>query len=117
MYTFAAPQNFVDNTDLDMESEWNTQYVSSSSESSSPLFSAEEPESPTSELLYECAFCMSSHSPTTPCDTGYNNYTLQLPKHAHYTYQEPIYVEEKEKSSNTFLESNYRKWLVSVTPR
>ncbi|GEQ68256.1 hypothetical protein JCM33374_g1923 [Metschnikowia sp. JCM 33374] len=117
MYTFSAPQHFVDNTDLDFESEWNTQYEPSSSESNSPLFFGDEPESPSSELLYECSFCMSSHSPSSPCEHGHH-YTLQLPSSAAYSYreQQPLYVEEKS-SQNTFLESNYRKWLVSVTPR
>lgn len=115
MYTFSEPQYFVDNTDLDMESDWNTQYVSSSLESESPLFYADETVS-NNGLLYECPFCMSSHAPHAKCNASSHNYTLQLPQNAHYSFEEPVYVEEKLQL-NTFLESNYRKWLVSVTPR
>ncbi|OBA21064.1 hypothetical protein METBIDRAFT_11643 [Metschnikowia bicuspidata var. bicuspidata NRRL YB-4993] len=115
MYTFSAPQNFVDNTDLDIESEWNTQYVLSASEASSPLSHVHEPASPSPEFLYECSFCMTAHLPAAPCEEEHA-YTLQLPLNASYSYQRPIFVPEQPLLS-TFLESNYRKWLVSVTPR
>lgn len=109
MYSLSEPRDFVDVLDLDIESEWNTQYDSLTA---SPL---SEPTSPTEELLYGCAFCLSDHAPSQPCELD-SEYSLQLPSAADYSYQAPVYREEKPHSAS-MIQSNYRKWLVSVTPR
>ncbi|KAF5210174.1 hypothetical protein FOB63_002831 [Clavispora lusitaniae] len=109
MFSISEPRDFVDVLDLDIESEWNPHYESSPS---SPM---SEPESPKS-LLYECAFCMMSHSPSQPCNVDEHEYSWNLPQSAEYQYSAPVYVEEKP-SHASIIQSNYRKWLVSVTPR
>lgn len=111
MYHVAEPVNFVDMTDLEIESEWNPQYEDTLDDGyHSPL---SQPQTPTTELMYECNFCLQEHSPSAPC---HSNYTFLLPTLASYTYAEPLYVKE-DVSLDGIIESNYRKWLVSVTPR
>lgn len=109
MYSLQEPYDFVDVIDLDIESEWNPHYDSLPS---SPL---SEPASPSEDLLYCCAFCLAAHSPSHPCELE-SDYSLQLPDAAGYNFQTPVYREEKSRSAS-MIESNYRKWLVSVTPR
>lgn len=108
MYSVSEPRNFVDVTDLDIESEWNPHYEDS------PLLAPEEPQLPSQGFLYECAHCLATHSPSLPCNEL--DYSFQLPDSAGYQYQVPQYVAETS-HANAFIESNYRKWLVSVTPR
>lgn len=110
MYSVAEPSNFVDMTDLDIESEWNPQYedlVDSGYES--PL---SQPQTPQLGLMYECTFCLQDHAPLVPCNS---NYTFLLPQLASYFYAAPLIKEEV--TDDGIIESNYRKWLVSVTPR
>lgn len=104
MYSFSEPRDFVDLTDLDIESEWNPHYEDS------PVT---EPQLPSSGLLYECSFCLTSHLPAQPCNDSH--YTLSLPELASYLYSTPVY--EPVNQSNDLIQSNYRKWLVSVAPR
>lgn len=108
MYSLGEPHDFVDVLDLDIESEWNTQYDSLAS---SPL---SEPASPSQDLLYGCAFCLTAHEPSQPCELD-NEYSLQLPAAAGYNFEAPVYREKSHSAS--MIQSNYRKWLVSVTPR
>lgn len=119
MYSVAEPRDFVDYTDIDIELEWNPQYQDS------PVLLANEPDwideespnSPADGFLYECAFCLHAHSPSLPCNGA--NYTFQLPLLAlhRYSYEAPVYHHEESGDSNGIIELNYRKWLVSVTPR
>lgn len=108
MYSFSEPRYFVDNTDLDIESEWNPHYEDT------PVHTPDlEPQSPTLGLLYECAHCLSSHSPSVPCTES--NYAFALPDSAAYSYLMPVFVADTSLDS-TIIEQNYRKWLVLVTP-
>lgn len=115
MFSFSEPRDFVDWTDLDIESEWNPHYEDLPV--STPLVSPEaEPQLPSEPFLYECVFCLQSHLPMTPCDHNNYSHQLKLPQLAMYpdTFggMSPEFPERK----NSFLESNYRKWVVSVTP-
>lgn len=103
MYAIAEPTHFFDSMDLNIESEWNTHYETSEA----PMW---EPTSPSTEFLYECSFCLGSHAPSAPCETGYS----WSADDSEYTYLLPLVTPA---SQSTFLASNYRKWLVSVTPR
>lgn len=110
---FSEPQFFFDNTDLDIESEWNPQYQDS------PLVHSTDstistPSSPTEGFLYECAFCLSRHSPSAPCSDSH--YKFALPESASYSYDTSFHYQEPVDRSNGIIQSNYRKWLVSVTP-
>ncbi|KAF3989857.1 hypothetical protein FT663_03428 [Candidozyma haemuli var. vulneris] len=119
MYSVDQPRDFVDYTDLDIESEWNPQYQDS------PVLEANEPDwfdestpgSPADGFMYECAFCLHQHSPSSPCNGS--NYTFKLPQSASHAfgYEPPVYRQEPVERSNGIIQSNYRKWLVSVTPR
>lgn len=108
MYSFSEPRNFVDNTDLDIESEWNPHYEDSADYQSPQT----EPESPNLGLMYECPHCLVAHSLDAPCNEL--SYTFALPLSAYYTYDTPVYVEDRSLKTNTIIEANYRKWLVSV---
>lgn len=111
MYQVAEPLNFVDMTDLDIESEWNPQYEDLTDAGyESPL---SQPQTPQTGLMYECNFCLQDHAPLIPCNS---NYAFLLPLLASYYYAAPLYVKE-EVADDGIIESNYRKWLVSVTPR
>lgn len=109
MYSVSEPNNFVDLTDLDIESEWNPQYDDSPliQPVESPHISAESG----SDLMYECAFCLTLHLPLLPCS---DNYTFALPESALYSYQPVAYEEPVLSQSNGAIQSNYRKWLVSL---
>mmetsp|Transcript_2562 Transcript_2562/g.2496 ORF Transcript_2562/g.2496 Transcript_2562/m.2496 type:complete len:137 (-) Transcript_2562:1643-2053(-) len=96
----------------------------------SPLSVASETED---HLLYECWFCQSHHQPNEAC-TGHNyaivnndNYGVisqprdnTLPNYA----LEMIGKDESEVNTdnsiinnNELIQSNYRKWLVNMSPR
>lgn len=109
MYSFSEqPQHYVDNTDLDFESEWNPHYEDSSDYQSPQSV----PESPSMALMYECPHCLANHSLDAPCNEL--SYTFALPQSAYYTYDAPVYIEDRSLKANTIIEANYRKWLVSV---
>ncbi|SGZ51865.1 CIC11C00000004661 [Sungouiella intermedia] len=109
MYQVAEPQNFID-IDIDFESEWNPHYLDSYVDTpESPL---SQPQTPVTGLMYECNFCLQEHSPSMPCNS---NYVFLLPQLASYTYASPF--QEEKQLDDGIVESNYRKWLVSVTPR
>ena len=110
MYTFTEPQNFVDNTDLDIESEWNPHYEDPSD--GQPPQSV--PESPNLGWMYDCPHCNSAHSFDAPCNEL--SYSFALPQSAYYLHETPLYVEDRSPKSNTIIEANYRKWLVLVSP-
>lgn len=103
---------FVDNTDLDIELEWNPQYEDSPVVH--PASSASSPQLPSEGFLYECAFCLLRHSPNSPCSESH--YSFALPLLASYSYNAPLYYQEPVDRSNGIIQSNYRKWLVSVAP-
>lgn len=110
MYLIANTLSFVD-VDIDFESEWNPHYTDSYlEEPQSPL---SLPQVSASGLMYECSFCLQPHAPSMPCNS---NYVFLLPSLASsYTYESPFRNEKL--ADDGIVESNYRKWLVSVTPR
>ncbi|CAG87125.1 DEHA2D11440p [Debaryomyces hansenii CBS767] len=99
----------------------------------SPLSVASEMED---HLLYECWFCQTHHEPNEAC-TGHNyaignnsgNYDLInesqprntiLPNYALEMLGKGESEENTDNSiinSNELIQSNYRKWLVNMTPR
>lgn len=116
MYSVEQPRDFVDYTDLDIESEWNPQYQDSPPlEADEPEWFDETPVSPHEGLMYECAFCLHAHLPLLPC--GGLNYTFKLPQLALHAYGYDTPRLEPVERSNGIIQLNYRKWLVSVTPR
>lgn len=110
MYLANDTNNFVD-FDMDLESEWNPHYTDSYlGTPQSPLLL---PQTTASGLMYECPFCLQQHAPSERCNS---NYVFLLPHLASsYTYASPFH--EEELPDDGIVESNYRKWLVSVTPR
>lgn len=110
MYSFSEPSHFVDNTDLDIESEWNPHYEDSADYHTPQTV----PESPSLSWMYECPHCLGAHSLDAPC--AELSYTFALPQNAFYRHETPLYVEDRSLKSNAIIEANYRKWLVSVNP-
>ncbi|CUM47288.1 uncharacterized protein AC631_01935 [Debaryomyces fabryi] len=95
----------------------------------SPLSVASESED---HLLYECWFCQTHHEPNEACNghnyaIGNNDYSVinnSQPRDVTLSnYALEMFGKSEENTdnsiinSNELIQSNYRKWLVNMTPR
>lgn len=73
-------------------------------------------------FLYECSFCKSSNQPCLHKMNGVYNKNVEIPLNASTllnhspTILGALQDYSIEESNNKFLASNYKKWLINLTP-